>query len=92
MPVVEACLGFLEAVVQHGIALPQNCLSPIVTSICCSVNVEKLCDQSWRIGRGLLSSRSYSAETLDALCSILQSQGLRGGASVQTRGVGGDIK
>jgi tuberous sclerosis 2 len=79
VPVVEACLGFLEAVVQHGLVLPPNCLSPMVASICCTVNVEKLCDVSWRVGRGLLSSHGYSVETLDALCSILQSQGIRAG-------------
>ena len=51
--------------------------------------MEKLCDVSWRIGRGLLSSLAHSVETLDALCAILQSQGMRGGGgpSVHHRGV-----
>lgn len=80
---MEACLGFFEAVVQHGVTLPPNCLAPIVASICCTVNVEKLCDVSWRVGRGLLSSPAHSIDTLDALCAILQSQGLRGGQNPQ---------
>jgi hypothetical protein len=81
VPVVEACLMFLESVVQHGVKLPPHCLVPMVSSLCCTVNIDKLCDQSWRVGRGLLSSPVYGLETLDALCALLQQRrGLSGGA------------
>ncbi len=74
VPVVESCLSFLEAVVQHDVVLPAHCLAPMVASLCCTVNIDKLCEQSWRVGRCLLGSRAYGGETMDALCAILQAR------------------
>ena len=74
VPMVEACLIFLEALVTKDGKLPPHCLVPLVSSLCCTVNIDKLSEVSWRIGHDLLASPLYGFATLDGLLEILRSK------------------
>jgi tuberous sclerosis protein 2 len=64
------CLNVLGAVVCYG-SLPPGCLSNFLATLCRTVNIEPLCQTSWKIMRNLLGTH-LGHSGLYTMCNFME--------------------
>lgn len=67
---VESCLNVLSAVICYG-SLPPGCLSPFLATLCRTVNIDTLCQMSWKVMRNLLGTH-LGGSGLYTMCNFME--------------------
>lgn len=69
VPVMAACLEFLDVLVRYG-TVPRNCISLYAVSISRVVNIDAFALQAWEVVKNILMSY-HGIQAMYALCDIM---------------------